>query len=655
VDEATKWVGGLDRLHRARGILTCYDFSATPYAPGSGGAEEALYGWIVSDFGLNDAVESGLVKTPRVVVRDDGTPSAKTYRSRLFHIYADDEVRTDLNRPAQEAEPLPDLVLNAYTLLGKDWLEAKREWEAAGLRQPPVLISVGNRTETAARIKWAFDHGQVAIDELCHPELTLHIDSKVLAQAEAADEPVGGEPAQDVEADDAGEADGDEAVAAGGGAPRLSKEAQAERLRRQVDTVGQPGEPGEWIRHVVSVGMLSEGWDCRTVTHIMGLRAFTSQLLCEQVVGRGLRRTSYEVDPDSGLFQPEYVNIFGVPFNFLPFEGAAETAPRPAAPKFRVEAVPAKAQYAIAWPNVVRVEHVYRPRLALDPATVAPLTLNEASSLQQADLAVLLGGYPDLAHLREIDLKDLAPQLRLQRLVFRAAATIYDQMSPDWAGRREALLAQLVGITEGFLRSEQLVVTPREAQQDELRRRLVLALNMNRIVRHLWDALRFENAERLELVFDEARPVRSTGDMPPWYTSKPCDPAAHSHINVCVNDSTWEARVAYQLDRDSRVAAWAKNDHLGFEVPYLYKGARRKYRPDFFIRFVSEKTIILEVKGQDDEEQQTKRRYLDEWVRAVNAHGGFGAWGWAVLLDPDGLTSILDRADQAESAAATGR
>ena len=535
---------------------------------------------------------------------------------------------------------------NAYTLLGKDWLEAKKDWEAAGLRQPPVMISVGNRTETAARIKWAFDRGQVTIDELSKPDLTLHIDSKVLAQAEAADEPVGGEPAPGVEAEDASEADGDEAAAPAGGegsTPRLSKEALAERLRRQVDTVGQPGEPGEWIRHVVSVGMLSEGWDCRSVTHIMGLRAFTSQLLCEQVVGRGLRRTSYEVDPKSGLFQPEYVNIFGVPFTFLPFEGAEETAPRPPAPKLRIEPVPAKAEYAIAWPNVVRVEHVYRPRLALDPAKVAQLDLNEAASLQQADLAVLLGGYPDLAHLRGISLKDLAPQLRLQRLVFRAAATIYDQMSPDWAGRREVLLAQLVGITEGFLRSDRLVVTPPEAQQDGLRRRLVLALNMNRIVRHLWDALRFENAERLELVFDEARPIRSTGDMAPWYTSKPCDPAARSHINFCVNDSTWEARAASELDRHPRVVAWAKNDHLGFEIPYLYKGARRKYRPDFFIRLASGKTIILEVKGQDDEEQQTKRRYLDEWVRAVNAHGGFGVWGWDVLLDPDDFLPILAR------------
>jgi type III restriction enzyme len=114
-----------------------------------------------------------------------------------------------------------------------------------------------------------------------------------------------------------------------------------------------------------------------------------------------------------------------------------------------------------------------------------------------------------------------------------------------------------------------------------------------------------------------------------------------------VIDSTWESRAAYQLDHDPRVAAWAKNDHLGFEVPYLHRGARRKYRPDFFIRLASGKTIILEVKGQDDEEQQTKRRYLDEWVRAVNVHGGFGAWGWDVLLDPDELLTVLARAARA--------
>ena len=154
-------------MHRSRGILTCYDFSATPFTPsGKKSSEEALFDWIVSDFGLNDAIESGLVKTPRVVVRDDAVPDAKTYKSRLYHIYNDPEVKDDLNRRALPEEPLPDLVLNAYYLLGYDWREAWKAWREAGLPTPPVMITVANRTETAARVKYAFDSKWIHIDEL---------------------------------------------------------------------------------------------------------------------------------------------------------------------------------------------------------------------------------------------------------------------------------------------------------------------------------------------------------------------------------------------------------------------------------------------------------------------------------------------------------
>ena len=184
MEEATKWVGGLDRINRVRNILVCYDFSATPFSPSSrSGIEENLFGWIVSDFGLNDAIESGLVKTPRVVVRDDAIPSAKTYKSRLYHIYNDDEVKIDISRKAQISDRLPDLVINGYYLLGYDWLETKKSWLKSGISSPPVMITVANRTETAARIKYAFDHNKVKIDELCDSERTLHIDSKVLASA----------------------------------------------------------------------------------------------------------------------------------------------------------------------------------------------------------------------------------------------------------------------------------------------------------------------------------------------------------------------------------------------------------------------------------------------------------------------------------------
>jgi len=145
--EATVWIGGLDRIHRTRGILRCYDFSATPFTPsGKKSREESLFSWIVSDFGLNDAIEAGLVKTPRVVVRDDALPDTRTYKSRLYHIYNDPEVKDDLNRRAKPEEPLPDLVLNGYYLLGFDWREASREWERVGYATPPVMITVCNRT-----------------------------------------------------------------------------------------------------------------------------------------------------------------------------------------------------------------------------------------------------------------------------------------------------------------------------------------------------------------------------------------------------------------------------------------------------------------------------------------------------------------------------
>ncbi len=143
---------------------------------------------------------------------------------------------------------------------------------------------------------------------------------------------------------------------------KLTKDQQAELLRQMVDTVGRPAKPGEQIQNVISVGMLSEGWDAKTVTHIMGLRAFSSQLLCEQVVGRGLRRTSYEVNQKTGLFEPEYVNIFGVPFTFLPHEGGDGPPPPPPPPKTRIEPVAEKRQFEISWPNVVRIDHVYTPR-----------------------------------------------------------------------------------------------------------------------------------------------------------------------------------------------------------------------------------------------------------------------------------------------------
>ncbi len=650
-EEATVWIGGLDRLHRTRGIHTCYDFSATPFTPsGKKSSEEALFGWIVSDFGLNDAIESGLVKTPRVVVRDDAVPDARTYKSRLYHIYNDPDVKDDLNRRAEPHEPLPDLVLNAYYLLGYDWREAWKTWNEAGFSTPPVMITVCNRTETAARVKHAFDSKRIHIDELCDPERILHIDSKVLDRAEAQEETL--TPTLSQGERESEEEDGDEedvpverqpaaSLHSAAQAGKLTNAERAELLRLTVDTVGKAGQPGEKVQKVISVGMLSEGWDAKTVTHIMGLRAFTSQLLCEQVVGRGLRRTSYEVNPETGLFEPEYVNIFGVPFTFLPHEGGEDGPPPPPTPKTAVEPDPANAEFEIRWPNVVRIERVFQPMLALDWSKVLPLELDAAQTAQVAELAPILEGKPDVTKINRIELERLAREFRAQRIIFEAARDIFDQMQHAWQGSREVLLAQLVQIVEQFIRSDRMAISPPLFYQDELRRRLIITLNMSRVVQHIWEAVRQENTERLTPVFDRDHPIRSTGEMRTWYTGKPCERTRRSHINVCVYDSTWEASDAFVLDDSDAVAAWVKNDHLGFEVLYVYHGVVRKYRPDFLLRLKSGDMLILETKGQDTEQNQVKRRYLDEWTQAVNTLGGFGRWRWAMTHRPGDIRDII--------------
>jgi type III restriction enzyme len=626
-EEATIWVGGLDKIHKQRGILRCFDLSATPFTPsGKKTAEEALFTWIVSDFGLNDAIESGLVKTPRVVIRDDSAKT-KELKSRLYHIYADDEVKDDINRKADETEPLPDLLINAYYLLGEDWLETKKEWESAGHKAPPVIITVANRTETSSRIKYAFDHNQILIPDLCNLDKTLQIDSRVLDSAESETEAV--------EIEIESKEDGQES------APKLTKKQQAELLRLTVDTVGKEGEPGEQIQNVISVGMLSEGWDAKTVTHIMGLRAFSSQLLCEQVVGRGLRRVSYDVGED-GLFEPEYVNIFGVPFTFLPHEGGDGTPPPPPPPKTKIEPVKDKAQHEISWPNILRIDHVYKPSLSLDWDKVRTLEIDPYESITEADLAAIISGKANPKVKSAIGLDAIAEDTRVQTIVFRIASTIYNsEKRPDWKGGREVFLAQVVRIVGQFIESDKIIVKNDLFHQNDTRRNILIILNMNKIIQHIWSEIRAVNTETLTPVFDKEKPIRSTADVRTWHTSKPCEWTEKSHISHCVCDSGWEASEAYSLDKSELVKSFVKNDHLGFAILYNYKGVIRKFYPDFIIRLAIGEYLVLETKGIDNQQNKTKREYLNEWIKALNGHGGFGKWHSDVSFHPSDLEQKL--------------
>ncbi|HOG19942.1 MAG TPA: DEAD/DEAH box helicase family protein [Bacteroidales bacterium] len=620
-EEATIWVGGLDRIHKQRNILRCFDLSATPFSPsGKKAAEESLFSWIVSDFGLNDAIESGLVKTPRVVIRDD-SERTKELKSKLYHIYMDGEVKDNINRKADETEPLPDLVINAYYLLGKDWQETKNDWGKAGHKVPPVMITVANRTETSSRIKYAFDHNQILIPELCIPEKILQIDSKVLESAESETEAI----EIITETDDENE---EETTS------KLTKKQQAELLRQTVDTVGRIGELGEQIQNVISVGMLSEGWDAKTVTHIMGLRAFSSQLLCEQVIGRGLRRVSYDVG-DDGLFEAEYVNIFGVPFTFLPHEGGDGPPPPPPPPKTKIEPVLEKAEHEIIWPNILRIDHVYRPVLKLDWNRVPTLEIDPYESITKAELAAIISGKANEKLKSLIGLEQIAEDTRIQTIVFRIASSIYNsEKRPDWKGSKEIFLAQVVRLVEQFIESDKITIKHDLFHQNNSKRKILIMLNMNKIIQHIWTQIRSENTERLTAIFNKENPIRSTRDMRTWYTSKPCEWVAKSHISHCVYDSSWEASEAYFLEKSDLVKSFVKNDHLGFFILYNFNGVIRKYYPDFLIRLVNGEYLILETKGVDNQQNQAKREFLNEWVNAVNVHGGFGKWNWDVSFHP---------------------
>lgn len=613
--EATKWIEGLDRINKVRGILRCHDFTATPFVPGAKrNGEELLFNWIISDFGLNDSIESGLVKTPRVVVRDDGKLT-KNYVSQFYHIY--EHVKEDLSK-AKPEEPLPALVTNAFYFLGLDWQETYKKWTENGYKIPPVLITVCNRTETAERIEFSFKHRKIKIDELSDESKILRIDSKLLSDAEALESITFEAPEEEEYS------------------PKTVPE-KALYLRKVVDTVGKAGEPGEQIRLVISVGMLSEGWDAKNVTHILGLRAFTSQLLCEQVVGRGLRRTSYDVNPETNLFEPEYVNIFGIPFSFIPYEGSS-SSPTPERNKTQVRVMPDRSQFEIKFPNIIRINHTYKPKLELDITKTKPLFLSASDTPMIAELAPVIDGKPDVSKIEKIKLQNLAEKKRLQSIIFETARDVYDNINPEWQGNKEYLISQIIKIVEKFINSDKIVFDTLYAY-DQLWRKVLLITNMDKIVRHIFSVIRFENTNNLEPIFDRDRPIKSTNDMREWDTLRHCDKTEKCHISHVVYDSTWEKLVAQKFMDNDKVQAWVKNDHLGFEIPYLYFGSRSNYRPDFIVRFKNNKYAVIEVKGKTKERDLSKYDFLEEWIAAVNQNGAFGNWSFAVI---DKLGKTLD-------------
>ena len=392
---------------------------------------------------------------------------------------------------------------------------------------------------------------------------------------------------------------------------------------------------------MISVAMLSEGWDAKTVTHIMGLRAFTSQLLCEQVVGRGLRRRKYEVNPKTGLFDQDYVNVFGVPFAFLPHEEQENASPKPQSNSQPIAPDPKKKHFEISFPNVDRIQRDIRPHLTLDWNSVGELKIDVTKQPTKAVLAPSIDGVEDESMPHEIP----APEERMQEILFRVAEKLYyelkgrDDTSPTGklSGNRAVICFQLFRRLNEFVVSGKLEFKGEEGKP----RNFLISHNEGKIISHVADSIRMSNLERLEPIFNTEQPILSTSNMERWYTGKPNGLAAKCHINNCVYDSALEQFVAQALDNSDLVESWVKNDHLGFEVKYFHGGVQRRYIPDFLVRLDRDRTLVLEVKGDPMEIDYSKEKYLKEWIEAINTHGGFGRWSCDMYKPGDDLNRIL--------------
>lgn len=600
-EKATIWVEGLDKIHDARGILKTYDLSATPFRPsGAGKQEEKLFPWIVCDFGLNDAIESGLVKTPRVAIRDDAT-IGDDLKSKFFHLYT--HVKDDLNRKVDENVGLPDLVASAVNMLGIDWLNTKKEWDSVSRPTPPVFIAVTNRKNTAARLSHHILNGFSSIQELEDEEKFIRIDQDALEKLESDN--------------------------------RSSKDELQQLEREKFNSVGKTGKPGEQIQCVIGVNMLSEGWDARTVTNILGLRAFTSQLLCEQVVGRGLRRVSYDLN-DDGLFDAEYVTVFGIPFSFLPVEGDANPKP-PEKPKTLIQPVDDRVNLLISIPNVIRISKKINNLIELDIESIPSLDLDLKDCPSIVEIAPIQDSQPRFDKIEQINLDALAENSRYQSSILSASVRIHETLGKSWQGDPASHISQLNRLFEKFIQSKKLSLSVPDNENKEKFKKILLAQKIQAISEHLKQFIVETSNEELIPIIDESRPWIRTNDMSPWMTSKKTQPTDFSQINNMVADSNLEAEFCQHLERmgkNKKILSWVKNDHLGFKIWYVFKGEIKTYYPDFIVKMDPENFIIIETKGLKKDQDEFKWNAMKEWVIAIN-NGNFGNWKFESIFKKD--------------------
>ncbi len=649
-EEARVWFRGVSAVARQVGVKTVYDLSATPFfLAGSGYREGTLFPWVVSDFSLIDAIESGIVKVPRMPVDDDRVSTTVTYLDLWDQVR--DELPTGTRKPAQlDAEPvIPQALETALVSLYGAYRRRYEAWERSPDAErggtPPVFIVVCANTAVSKLVfDWIAGHAHPELADLAvggklelfsnvdadgrwrHRPRTVLVDSRQLESGEgmSADfRKIAATEIEEFKADYARRFPG-----------RSVDEVTDEDLLREVmNTVGKRGKLGEGVRCVVSVSMLTEGWDANTVTHILGVRAFGTQLLCEQVVGRGLRRRSYAVDED-GFFTAEYADVLGVPFRFIPT--VAQTRDVAMKPTRAVHAEPDRAHAEITFPRLTgyRIE-LPDERLFADFRPDTVLALSTTDFPTRTELIGVVGEAETLT-------LDELRAARDQQVAYELAKVIVARHLTADGQPRPWLFPQVVRLVREWM--AECV----DYHDDAFPGLLLVAQQAHLAAEKIMHAITWQDGDRVGRivpVFRQFEPVGSTADID-FVTVK--DVMATSpqrcHVNFVTLDgadgNTWERAVATALDSAlPGVAAYVKNDHLGFGIPYVHQGISRLYVPDFLVRLADPgdgvvRTLTVEVSGGRKSPGPTAEKAAtarESWVPAVNSHGGYGLWGYCEI------------------------
>ncbi len=649
-EAARLWISGLEAVNRKLGLSRVIDLSATPFfLRGSGYAEGTLFPWTMSDFSLMDAIECGIVKLPRVPVAENIPGEEMPVFRNLW-----ENIRKDMPKKGrganQELDPLklPTRLQTALQALYGHYEKTFKLWQDAGIKVPPCFIVVcqntaisklvydfisgfqrknddGTSTLENGRLPLFRNFDETTGNPLARPN-TLLIDSEQLEAGDALDDKF-----HDMAADEI-ERFRREIVERTGDARAGDNITDQELLREVMNTVGKAGQLGGSIRCVVSVSMLTEGWDANTVTHVLGIRAFGTQLLCEQVIGRALRRQSYELNEED-QFNVEYADVFGIPFDFTAKPVIAK--PQPPRETVQVKAIrPDRDALEITFPRVegYRVE-LPEERLQANFNEDSTLTLTpDLVGPSQTQNAGIIGQSADmtLQHLGDIRSSTLLFHLT-QRL-------LYTKWRDPGEEPKLHLFGQLKRITKEWLDNHLECkggTYPALLMYQEL-----ADMACNRITAAI--TRQFLGERPIKALLDPYNPTGSTRHVR-FNTSKPDrweSSSKHCHINWVVLDSDWEAEFCRVAEAHPKVRAYVKNHGLGFEVPYRYGSETRKYLPDFIVLVDDGKgpddllRLIVEIKGYRREDAKEKKSTMDTyWVPGVNHLGTYGRWAFAEFTD----------------------